>query len=68
MPMDQHELQRRDAKRDIGEELLEAIRDVKAGRYGRVYATSLRTGEGTRAERNRTAISSAVRPIAPRTR
>lgn len=42
MPMDQHELQRRDAKRDIGVELLEAVRDVKAGCYGRVYAISLR--------------------------
>ena len=27
----------RDAKRNIGEELLEAIRDVKAGRYGAQY-------------------------------
>jgi putative transcriptional regulator len=27
----------RDAKRNIGQELLEAIRDVKAGRYGARY-------------------------------
>lgn len=46
MPMDQHELHQRDAKRDIGEELLEAIRDVKAGRYGRVRTISLR-GDGS---------------------
>lgn len=46
MPMDEHELYQRDAKRDIGAELLVAIRDVKAGRYGRVHAISLRTGGG----------------------
>jgi putative transcriptional regulator len=37
MPLDERELLERDAKRNIGEELLEAIRDVKAGRYGAVY-------------------------------
>lgn len=45
--MDLHEPYGRDAKRDIGEELLEAIRNVKAGRYGRVHAISLRTGGST---------------------
>jgi len=46
------ELLARDAKRNIGEELLQAIRDVKAGRYGAKYrvepndvvAVRLRTG------------------------
>ena len=34
------ELLAHDAKRDIGVELLEAIRDVKAGRYGATYAVA----------------------------
>jgi len=46
------ELLARDAKRNIGEDLLQAIRDVKAGRYGAKYrvepndvvAVRLRTG------------------------
>jgi hypothetical protein len=37
MPLTEQELLERDAKRNIGEELLHAIRDVKAGRYGAVY-------------------------------
>jgi putative transcriptional regulator len=37
MPLTEQELLERDAKRDIGEELLQAIRDVKAGRYGAIY-------------------------------
>lgn len=31
-------IESRDARRDIGAELLEAIQDVKAGRYGARYA------------------------------
>ena len=38
MPRNEIELLDRDAKRNIGEELLEAIRDVKAGRHGATYA------------------------------
>jgi putative transcriptional regulator len=34
MPLSEKTLRWRDAKRDIGQELLQAIRDVKAGRYG----------------------------------
>lgn len=37
MPLTEQELLERDAKRDIGEELLQAILDVKAGHYGAVY-------------------------------
>jgi len=37
MVMTEHELAARDAQRDIGAELLEAIRQVKAGQVGRVY-------------------------------
>jgi putative transcriptional regulator len=52
MPLTEEELLERDAQRNIGEELLQAIRDVKAGRYGAVYevepnevaATRLRCG------------------------
>ncbi|GLK88874.1 helix-turn-helix domain-containing protein [Pseudomonas turukhanskensis] len=37
MPLTEKELIARDAKRDIGEELLQSIRDVKAGRHGAVH-------------------------------
>jgi putative transcriptional regulator len=37
MPRREKELLARDAKRDIGQELLQAIRDVKAGRIGARY-------------------------------
>lgn len=37
MPRREKELLARDAKRNIGDELLQAIRDVKAGRYGTKY-------------------------------
>jgi putative transcriptional regulator len=37
MPRREKELLARDAKRNIGDELLQAIRDVKAGRHGAKY-------------------------------
>jgi len=37
MPLTEKELLERDAKRNIGEELLAAIVDVKAGRQGAAY-------------------------------
>lgn len=37
MPLSEKELARRDAKRNIGEELLDAVRDIKAGRTGRRF-------------------------------
>ena len=37
MPRRDKEVLARDAKRNIGEELLQAIRDVKAGRHGAKY-------------------------------
>lgn len=37
MPRREKELLERDAKRNIGDELLQAIRDVKAGRRGAKY-------------------------------
>jgi len=37
MPRSEKELLERDAQRNIGEELLNAIRDVKAGRQGAKY-------------------------------
>lgn len=37
MPRRNKELLARDARRNIGEELLQAIRDVKAGRHGAKY-------------------------------
>jgi putative transcriptional regulator len=39
MPRREKELLIRDARRNIGKELLRAIRDVKAGRYGAKYKT-----------------------------
>lgn len=52
MPLNETELLERDAQRNLGEELLNAIRDVKAGRHGATYsvepnevaATRLQTG------------------------
>jgi putative transcriptional regulator len=52
MPRSERVLSARDAKRNIGTELLNAIRDVKAGRYGAHYdvqandvvAARIRTG------------------------
>jgi putative transcriptional regulator len=38
MSLNEKELLERDSKRNIGEELLEAIRDVKAGRQGASYS------------------------------
>lgn len=37
MPRNEKELTTRDAKRNVGEELLQAIRDVKAGKHGARY-------------------------------
>jgi putative transcriptional regulator len=37
MPRREKDLLARDAKRDVGQELLRAIRDVKSGRYGARY-------------------------------
>lgn len=36
MPLDEKVLLKRDAQRNIGEELLQAVRDIKAGKVGRV--------------------------------
>lgn len=37
MPLTEKELMERDAKRNIGEELLQSILDVKAGQHGAVH-------------------------------
>lgn len=39
MPLTEEELLKRDAGRNIGEELLQAVRDVKTGNYGAVFET-----------------------------
>jgi putative transcriptional regulator len=36
MPLDEKTVLERDTKRNIGEELLQAVRDIKAGRVGHV--------------------------------
>ncbi|OPA94115.1 transcriptional regulator [Pseudomonas fluorescens] len=36
MPLTEKQLKARDSKRNIGDELLAAVKDVKAGRYGTV--------------------------------
>lgn len=37
MPKSEKELRARDAKRDLGQELLQSVREMKAGRRGRVH-------------------------------
>ena len=37
MPKSQKELRARDARRDLGKELLQSVREMKAGRRGRVH-------------------------------
>jgi putative transcriptional regulator len=49
MPRSDKELIARDAKRDIGKELLQAIRDVKAGRRGAEYEVNTLDVAATRA-------------------
>jgi putative transcriptional regulator len=41
MPINEEELLKRDAERDIGEELLQAIRDIKAGTTGKTTAVEV---------------------------
>jgi len=41
MPMTEKKLRTRDAKRDIGAELLASVLDMKAGKTGRVHRISL---------------------------
>lgn len=41
MPLDEKELLKRDAQRNIGEELLKAVRDIKAGKVGCVYTVEV---------------------------
>lgn len=41
MPMNERELEARDAGRDIGAELLQSMRDVKAGNIGRVNVVKI---------------------------
>lgn len=43
MPRREKKLLARDTKRNIGEELLQAIRDVKAGRHGAKYDATAKT-------------------------
>ncbi len=41
MPMTEKELQMRDAKRNLGAELLESVRQMKAGRAGKIHKVSI---------------------------
>lgn len=56
MPLTEKELMERDAKRNLGEELLAAIIDVKAGRHGQVH--KVETTEAAQA-RSKTGLSQA---------
>ena len=47
MPMNESELRARDAMRNIGAELLEAIRQVKAGHIGSALKPSASSPPGT---------------------
>lgn len=46
MPMNEDELRARDATRNIGAELLEAIRQVKAGHVGPTHVPGAPSGPG----------------------
>jgi len=48
MPLIRKVRRARDAKRDIGKELLQAIRDVKAGHHGARYQVAAYTQIGIR--------------------
>lgn len=54
MPLTEKELIERDAKRNIGEELLASIREVKAGRHGDLH--QVKVTEAAEA-RNKTGLS-----------
>lgn len=41
MPMTEKELQKRDAKRDLGTELLESVRQMKAGRAVKTHKVAI---------------------------
>ena len=41
MTMSTKELKKRDAKRDLGAELLESVRQMKAGRVGKVHKVAI---------------------------
>jgi len=41
MPMTDKELQKRNAKRDLGTELLESVRQMKAGRSGKIHKVAI---------------------------
>src|SRR3990172_6953737 len=41
MPMTDKELHKRDAKRDLGAELLESVRQMKAGRAGKTHKVAI---------------------------
>lgn len=69
MPLDEETLKRRDAGRNIGEELLQAIRDIKAGQYGARYSvepnqvTAIRVKCGLSQEQFATALNISVRTL-----
>jgi putative transcriptional regulator len=50
MSLTEKELLERDAKRNIGEELLAAIVDVKAGHQGAVHRVTLTKAAGARSK------------------
>ncbi|WP_460418615.1 helix-turn-helix domain-containing protein [Pseudomonas sp. microsymbiont 2] len=50
MPMNEKELLQRDAGRNIGEELLQSLRDVKAGRHGAVRQVELTEAAAARSK------------------
>ena len=41
MPMTEKELQKRDAKRDLDAELLKSVRQMKAGRAGKIHKVAV---------------------------
>ena len=41
MPLTERDLRKRDAKRDLGSELLESVRQMKAGRAGKTHMVAI---------------------------
>ena len=69
MPMNEKELMERDAKRDIGAELLASVREMKAGKTGAVHhisvseVTEVRTKSGLSQSQFAHALGVSIRTL-----
>ena len=65
MPLTEKQLRTRDAKRDLGAELLEAVRDMKAGRGAAVgqFPTSTKKTAGAKAKPHQNLLTPPLREL-----